>query len=590
MHIISSFEVSNFRSIKSAKFDLTQYTPLVGYNNAGKTNIMTALQWGIRRRSLAFADFNNPDLPVSVMVQISGVSAEVLDAIDATHRKKIQPLVSDGSVWLRRSQEAPDAAAKDIRLEVLDLSSGSEEWRLNPSGIDAAISALFPEPIIIGAMENATEDVGKFGASTTIGKLLKEIITPVGARHSEAISAALADISKKLSADGPEKDEDLKGLDHRIQNEMSKFFPGVLAKIHIPTPDFGDFLRNATIRVFDGTEINPDGREASQFGHGAQRSVQMALVKCLSEIKREQANVAGRTTLLLIDEPELFLHPQAVEVIRSSLSKLSSDGYQVIFSTHSGNMITRHDAPNVLLIRRTENDGTFTTARLSQAVRDAVAEADHQSEILFSLSNSNKIFFSEKVLLAEGKTEQALLPSIYEHVMGFSLSEAKIALVDLGGVGNILKSMAVLNSMGINTKAAVDLDFAFKGAISSGLIKSDDPSILVCKKIFQNLAEKDLASLDEASLPRRNGDEPAIKAYGRLAADPEGQVHVTKLHDALKQHGVWVWEHGAIEDHLDLESKRPAAHAQFLQNMRDEGFLESLPRFAAARALLDWLD
>lgn len=193
-------------------------------------------------------------------------------------------------------------------------------------------------------MENATEDVAKFGSGTTIGKLLKEIMAPVIDRHSPAVAEALQDVGRRLSANAENKDETLVDLDGRIQGELSKLFPGVSAKTHIPVPDFSDFMKSATIRIFEEGFENPDGKDASSFGHGAQRSIQIALIKCLAEVRRAGGGNAGRTTLLLIDEPELYLHPQAIEVVRAALSRLAGDGYQVVITTHSANMISRDDA------------------------------------------------------------------------------------------------------------------------------------------------------------------------------------------------------------------------------------------------------
>ncbi len=278
------------------------------------------------------------------------------------------------------------------------------------------------------------------------------------------MTAALADIAKKLTADSREKDENLAALDAQIQTELTKIFPGVSAKIHIPTPEFSDFLKGATIKIFEDNYHNPDGRDAASFGHGAQRAVQIALIKCLSQIKRADAVSNDRTTLLLIDEPELYLHPQAIELVRASLSSLSADGYQVIFSTHSPNMIARQDAHNTLLLRRTVEAGTKANQRIKDAVVDAIAVADHQSETLFTLTNSAKVLFSEKIVIAEGKTERAILPDVFKHAIGITMDEDKLGLVALGGSGNIPNAMKVLAAMGIPAKAIVDLDFAFKVA------------------------------------------------------------------------------------------------------------------------------
>ena len=41
---IKSITIHNFRSIKEAKFDPYDYSVLVGANNAGKSNVLTALR------------------------------------------------------------------------------------------------------------------------------------------------------------------------------------------------------------------------------------------------------------------------------------------------------------------------------------------------------------------------------------------------------------------------------------------------------------------------------------------------------------------------------------------------------------------
>ncbi|AZB65611.1 hypothetical protein EBL87_17930 [Cereibacter sphaeroides] len=216
MHHISEVRIQNFKSISDGLFPLSYYTPLVGYNNAGKTNIIRAIGWIIKRSSLAAEDFHRQDQPVTVEAEISGITGEVLGAIGVAHRGRIEPLVFDGRIRIRRTQTTPGQTVAAIRFEVLRSENGQNEWMINPAGIDAAIGALFPDPIFIGAMENATEDVAKFGSGTTIGKLLKEIMTPVIKRHSPTVAVALQDIGRKLSANAVEKDETLIELDGRI--------------------------------------------------------------------------------------------------------------------------------------------------------------------------------------------------------------------------------------------------------------------------------------------------------------------------------------------------------------------------------------
>ncbi|TCD46812.1 DUF2813 domain-containing protein [Chlorobium sp. N1] len=47
MHFLSHISISNFRSCQHVSFDLAAFTPFVGYNNAGKSNLLAAIRWFI---------------------------------------------------------------------------------------------------------------------------------------------------------------------------------------------------------------------------------------------------------------------------------------------------------------------------------------------------------------------------------------------------------------------------------------------------------------------------------------------------------------------------------------------------------------
>jgi hypothetical protein len=497
-------------------------------------------------------------------------------------------LVIDGCLTLKRVQATPNQPAPQISLQILQHKDGVEQWS-NPAGIDAAITRMFPDPIFVGAMENATEDVGKYATGTTIGKLIKEIIGPVAERNAGPVSEALAQVALRLSADGSEKDEALVDLDQRIGIELGRIFPGVVAKTHIQTPEFGDFLKSATIKIYDQKFHQGPGRDASSFGHGAQRSVQIALIKCLSEIKR-QAGDLSRTTLLLIDEPELYLHPPAIEMVRASLSRLSKEGYQVVFTTHSANMISRQDAPNALLIRWASEEGTTCYARLVDAVKTAIEGAAHQSEVLFSLANSSKVLFSERVVLAEGKTEQCLIPDIFFHEFGCSLEEEdKLGLVSVGGANNIPNALSVLTAMGIPTKAVVDLDFAFGPALQQKLIEVNNPAVEGCISICRRMSDEGRIEIGNGGLPTRSQQLTAGQAFELLAQETDAVDHIRAIHQHLLGKGIWVWKLGTIETCLGLSAKTPAAHLRFLGQYPDPEFRAGLPHLEEFRAMLRWL-
>ena len=378
-HRLDNVSIRNYKSCDEANIPLSGFTPLVGYNNAGKSNILSAIRWLLRRTSLTASDFYNPEEPVIVEGVISGITDDLLGSLEEKHKNSIEPYLSDQTLKLRRIQNAPADSVKKIVLEVFD-SSGDGEWKSNPAGIDNAISALFPEPITVGAMEDAEEDVTKAKTSTTIGKLIAEVLSPIEEQHGAAIHEALDGLRKKLGADGTERAPEITALDNAANEKLAEFFPGVKIRMHVPTPEIKEVLKGGTIRIYEGDDET--GKEMTVLGHGAQRSIQMALIRHLADIKRVE-DAAVSTTLLLIDEPELYLHPQGVEQVRVALKRLSNEGYQVVFSTHSPQMIVSDDIRSTLLIRKTTKNGTHARRRLEEAVSAVITDAPSQVEMLF---------------------------------------------------------------------------------------------------------------------------------------------------------------------------------------------------------------
>ena len=121
---------------------------------------------------------------------------------------------------------------------------------------------------------------------------------------------------------------ELANIDNNVNAKVADLFPGMSIKLHFDTPTMDDLIKAGTLKVFEG---QGDARDFSSYGHGAQRSIQIALIQYLAEVKRQ---ASGSTTLLLIDEPELYLHPFAIEQVREALLSLSSSGYQVVITTH----------------------------------------------------------------------------------------------------------------------------------------------------------------------------------------------------------------------------------------------------------------
>jgi putative ATP-dependent endonuclease of OLD family len=581
-HKISNVVIKNYRSCIETELKLSSFTPLVGYNNAGKSNAIAGIHWLLKKSSLPAKDFFDENQPVEVIATIEGVASNLLALMPQRQRASIEGFVFDGKLKIRRIQERPNARATDITISV--WNEGEQKWAVNPNGIDNSLKALLPEPIRIGAMENAAEDATKAKTTTTIGKLLSEFLEPVKLAHEQELNNHLGEVSRRISSDGDMRFGELGTIDESVNSKINDLFPGMSIKLHFDTPTFDDLIKSGTIKVYENLN---EGRDFSSYGHGAQRAIQMALIQHLAEVKRDNGAQAS-TTLLLIDEPELYLHPFAIEQVRQALIALSSSGYQIVLSTHSAQMITPEHAETALLIRKDSQRGTYTRDRLSDAIHRVVPNANHQIEQLFNLSHSTQVLFAENVVLTEGKTELRLLPFLFENVAGLTMGQEKHALVAQSGVNDTKKSLEILKAMDLPSKAIADLDYGLGGAVRDGFLDVTDPDVIALKSIFQTFEQQSKVKLNGNGLPQ-NGVVTAAAAFELLASEATAIPHIENLHNKMKIKGIWLWKKGAIEAHIGTTSKDEREWARFKRAVNLNGLQAICTEYQSVVDLVAWI-
>lgn len=587
MHIVSYIEVKNFKSIYNEEFNLSSYTPLIGYNNAGKSNIIQALKWFVRPYTLRQSDFFETSEKVEVIGVIEGITEDILSKLTPTNALKIRKYLHFEKLVFKRIQQTPNCSVKDIKLEVLDYGFGyvPDEWKLNPTGLPNAIKELFPDIIEIGAMEDANGDTGKYKKGNTIGKLISEIMKPIEENYKEEINnKLLKGISQKFNIDGNKRLKELKKFDTEATQSLNAFFPGISIKVDIPTPSIKGLLESGQLKVVE----NDDARGLDEYGHGTQRSVQMALIKYLSDI---QKNNKFTTTLLLIDEPELYLHPQAVEQVRLSLKSLAKYGYQVIFSTHSPHMIVSKDILNTLIVQKS-NKKTNLRRRMIDAIELIDIQDKHktQFELLMALTNSSQVLFADSVVVVEGTTELRLLPTLFYKRTKKTLSEKRIALVEQGGAASTKKMIEVLTAMDIKTKVIVDLDFAFREAVKRGFLV--DADVQPCRQYFASNTHSKIKLAGDGFPQKVKGNNPywdASEGFEWLAKQTSMKPVIESIHQKLKTQNIWLWTKGAIEKHLNLNAKDENAWMTYLENFGEKSFGRYI-RDIKVKEMIDWIN
>ncbi len=601
---LSEITIANLRSIQRQTFPLSSFTALIGYNNAGKTNILMGIRWLLSRFSLDISYFDNPNEPVEVEGVFDGISDLVMNRLGEEGASAIRPFLqfiaprrvaekgekeqkqqtqqTAARLRVKKMQRVPGGNSESVELFVYVPTNkrngaNNREWVRASDEFLAAFTRMFPESIAIWDFEG----------NQAFTKLLHEIFKPLERRFGGEINLLLNKFSDILSPDSENRAEEIEAFDHDVNEKLKPLFPSVKVELDIPVPTLETFLKKASLKVID--EDDGFERDISRMGAGSKRAIQMALIRYLADIKKHHNNHYLSRTMLLIDSPELYLHPQAVELVRVALKNLSNEGYQVVFATHSAQMVTSEDVSTSLLIRKNKERGTFMRKRMEDAVHQVVQDAPSQLQMLFSLSNSNELLFADYVLLTEGKTELRVLPALFERITGQSFALIKCALVRQGGVSNTRKSMQVLDAMDMPVRAIVDLDYAFTTATHDGFLDRDDPDLKYCLSLFRELAFHHHLRLVNGLPVSKHSNTTAAQAYAMLASMPEAERPIRSIHAKLRSQGIWVWTKGAIEEHLGLEAKNEAAWSHFIERSKSPNFTKNLPDYESIEELCRWI-
>jgi putative ATP-dependent endonuclease of the OLD family len=559
MHKIGFIDIVGLRACYHVSMPLESFTPLVGQNNAGKSTILFALAWVLKPSALEHSDFSKTGEPVVVTARVDGITDEILKSIpEDRHQAAIASFCKTGSMWIRVVGTAPGARGSTCEVFDVEKYSGQgipEAWRSYPTGLSQAVSALLPEVLQIDAMEDLDEDLGKAKAGSTLKTLLDLIMGPIAEAHGE-LATAMQTVQSILSTEGKSRSSHLKTFDEEATKALSEFFPGLAIELGLQTVEVKEFFKAGSLKITD-LETG-DRRLFDQLGTGAQRAIQMALIRHLADLKIASKPVAARR-LLLIDEPELYLHPQGVKRLRQALATLSQMGFQVVYATHSPLMLSRENAADAVIIRKDKTQGTLARLPLRHAVAEVLAEAQAQSRTLFELGNLAEIYFCDLVVLCEGKTEKRLLPLLYERLRGRHPELDQVAFIAVGSCSDIPKALPVLAAMGILACGIADLDFAFTEARKgqTPMFPKDDKELARSKEVLKRLQPQHEYPLSDNGLPMKDKKIGWLAAdtWAIFAKDAEGAHISAGLHEVLLKQSVWIWMAGCLENVIGYEEK-----------------------------------
>ena len=206
--------------------------------------------------------------------------------------------------------------------------------------------------------------------------------------------------------------------------------------------------------------------QASQMGTGAQAAITIAILRAYSEIK------IGGCNPIFIDEPELFLHPQAQRNFYKLLRKLAEENeIQIFYTSHSPYLLSMENFDEIFVVRKSPQQGTYVRnadicnfaedLRIREGIcsDDATLKLHYKNAYEQTADSLSALegFFAKKVILVEGESEALILPYFFEKI-GFDYVKEKITIVKCGGKNELDRFYRLYSEFGIPCYVLFDGD------------------------------------------------------------------------------------------------------------------------------------
>ncbi|MBI2898754.1 MAG: AAA family ATPase [Planctomycetes bacterium] len=349
-------ELRNYRSIESARVDLAPFTLIVGPNGSGKSNFADALVFGrdvgidavtaIDRRGgivgLRRWQRTKP-CDVTVDIRISEKRGD-LDRDYARHQFTIH---------------SGNAGRWSFRRELIEArAGGSLQFEISREGgtVKASESVKFPMPRVrdTTSLMLLVKQLGPFRRRPALARVHRVRLNPDAMRVPQvATENARLDESGTNIATAFRK---VANLQQAVVEPMKRIIPGLE---DIAVEPIGRHLSLRFMQRQGGGQLAPFS--AWEMSEGALRA--LGILVAARQMLRDE--------LLIIEEPEVNVHPGAARLVFEVLKDASTRG-AVLVTTHSPDLLDAARDEEILVCKY--EDGVTRIGPLADAQRDVIRD------------------------------------------------------------------------------------------------------------------------------------------------------------------------------------------------------------------------
>jgi len=496
---IKSITIHNFRSIKEARFDLCDYAVLVGANNAGKTNVLTALRIFYEDGSIRFD--HKTDFPK-------------FQTEDSESWIEIEYLLTDEEFsGLKNEYQSPGNVLK-VRKYL--KSEDTDRVKANQSNIYGYENEILSKNLFYGARNISQAKLGSVIYIPEVTRTdetlklsgpspLRDIITFVMKRVAKTsdsfvgLGEAFEEFNTRFKEEASKDGFSLSKLKKEINDSLREWEVEFELDINPISPEL--IIKNLVSHSAIDKNLDKE-IDVKLLGQGLQRHLIYTLLRLSPQYAEKKTykkkEFSAELTLILFEEPEAFLHPGQQELLNTSLRSLASEeGEQIAVATHSPIFVSRSIEEIPALIKLKRDSGITQGFQVSEDTREMVIQQNNELAQLLrsklddpSVDNPTKsrirrlmgeteddtrmeeeairyllwldserccAFFADIVLICEGATEKVLIDYLIKSKWN-DLQEKRIYVLDAMGKYNLHRYMNLLKELGIHHSVLADKD------------------------------------------------------------------------------------------------------------------------------------
>ena len=339
--------------------------------------------------------------------------------------------------------------------EIWDISD-DEIWFQNPGGIPGNVLKMLPRflliPVDLGIHE--IQGSGNGVLSSTLGELFQTVReNSVNFKNAQV---HLDNLAKEL--DPQDENSEFGKMMEELNGVLSTVFPD--SKLHASTSlsDPSNLKPSFLVEMSSNIKTSVENQ-----GTGMVRATVFGMLRYRQQWLSRKEDEHSRSLIICFEEPETYLHPSAANQMREAIYELSSSSSQIIASTHSPYIIDLSRKPKQVL-NRLYNSGNHVecnTFSVTDKFKDLQENDKSYVKMILKIDNYvSRIFFTKKVVIIEGDTEDILIKESIKRLEKSKYFKilSDFEIIKARGKASIISLVKYLTSMGIDPIVVHDRD------------------------------------------------------------------------------------------------------------------------------------